>query len=63
MEGRKRGNEKSVEVKKIPSCLFFNQKELLRTVIKEIGSKQNQPGDGSYVTTTHFYFRTTNEGV
>ena len=40
---RKRGE---TEVKRIQSYLFFNQKELLRRVIKEIGSKQNQPWDG-----------------
>lgn len=41
-----RGNEKSGEVKRFQSCLFFNQKALLRRARKEICSKPNLPQDG-----------------
>lgn len=52
-----------MEVKRIQSCLFFNQKELLRRVGKEICLKQNQSWDESPVTALSSHCRTTKEGV
>lgn len=35
-EGGERGNEKSAEVKRIQSCVFFNQEAFLRRAIEEV---------------------------
>lgn len=50
----KAGREETRSVQRFQSCLFFNQKELLRRVRKVMCSKQNRDWDEYQVTATRF---------